>query len=71
MALRAPALLAFALLGSLGQRGTGYDLRRLIEQIDVSLGADLDWPVVIAGVGNLGRALANSAGFLGRGYRLI
>jgi len=60
-----------SLLGSLGTRGTGYDAEALIRQIDATLGAELDWPVVISGIGNLGRALVNARGFLTRGYRLV
>ena len=31
---------------------------------------DHDWPVVVVGIGNLGRALVNSAGFSSRGFRI-
>ena len=31
---------------------------------------DQDWPVAIVGIGNLGRALANSEGFSSRGFRV-
>lgn len=57
-----------SLLGSFGTRGSGYDAAFLIEQIDRELGLDQVWPVVIAGIGNLGRALANSQGFTTRGF---
>src|SRR5262249_41216260 len=30
-----------------------------------------DWPVVIVGIGNLGRALANYRGFGARGFRIV
>ena len=40
----------------------------MIQQIDRELGLDKVWPVVIAGIGNLGRALANSRGFTTRGF---
>lgn len=60
-----------SLLGSLGTRGTGYDAARLVVAIDGLLGAGLDWPVVIAGVGKLGRALINARGFLSGGYHLV
>ena len=60
-----------SLLGSLGTRGTGYDAAQLVVAIDRILGAGSDWPVVIAGIGNLGRALINARGFLIGGYRLI
>jgi redox-sensing transcriptional repressor len=57
-----------SLLGSFGTRGSGYDAAFLIEQIDRELGLDQVWPVVIVGIGNLGRALANSQGFTTRGF---
>ncbi len=59
-----------SLLGSFGTRGAGYDAAFLIEQIDRQLGLDRIWPVVIAGVGNLGRALARSQGFAARNFRI-
>lgn len=59
-----------SLLGSFGTRGTGYDTAFLMAQIDHALGADQDWPVAIVGIGNLGRALANSEGFSSRGFRV-
>jgi redox-sensing transcriptional repressor len=56
-----------SLLGSFGTRGSGYDGAFLIAQIDRALGSDKDWPVAVVGIGNLGRALTNSAGFASRG----
>jgi len=57
-----------SLLGSFGTRGAGYDAAFLIEQIDRQLGLDRVWRVVIAGIGNLGRALARSQGFAARNF---
>ena len=57
-----------SMLGSFGTRGSGYDAAFLIEQIDRQLGLDREWPVVIAGIGNLGRALARSQGFAARNF---
>jgi redox-sensing transcriptional repressor len=59
-----------SLLGSFGTRGAGYDAAFLIEQIDRQLGLDRVWPVVIAGIGNLGRALARSPGFAARNFKV-
>ena len=55
-------------LGSYGTRGVGYDVEFLLYQMSRELGLTQDWPVVIAGVGNLGQALANYAGFTDRGF---
>jgi redox-sensing transcriptional repressor len=57
-------------LGSFGTRGSGYEVGYLLEQIDRELGLDRDWPMVIVGIGNLGRALAQSPGFRSRGFRI-
>jgi redox-sensing transcriptional repressor len=59
-----------SLLGSFGTRGAGYDVAFLVEQIDRQLGLDREWTVVIAGIGNLGRALARSQGFAARNFRV-
>ncbi len=55
-------------LGSYGTRGVGYDVEYLLFQMSRELGLTHDWPVVIAGVGNLGQALANYGGFGERGF---
>ena len=58
-------------LGSYGTRGVGYDVAYLIHQVRRELGLTQDWPVLIAGVGNLGHALANYRGFTARGFRVV
>lgn len=55
-------------LGSYGTRGVGYDVEYLMFQMSRELGLTQDWPVVIVGIGNLGSALANYAGFTERGF---
>ncbi len=57
-------------LGSYGTRGVGYDVQFLVYQISRELGLTQDWAVAIVGVGNLGHALANYAGFADRGFRV-
>ena len=57
-------------LGSYGTRGVGYDVVFLVDQVGRELGMTRDWPVVIVGLGNLGRALANYRGFSNRGFRV-
>ena len=49
-------------LGSYGTRGVGYDVDYLMREITQELGLTQDWPVLIVGLGNLGRALANYRG---------
>jgi redox-sensing transcriptional repressor len=58
-------------LGSYGTRGVGYDVAYLIHQVRRELGLTQHWPVLIAGAGNLGRALANYKGFAERGFRIV
>ncbi len=58
-------------LGSYGTRGVGYDVAYLIHQVRRVLGLTQDWPVLIAGIGNLGHALANYRGFGERGFRVV
>jgi redox-sensing transcriptional repressor len=57
-------------LGSYGTRGVGYDGWHLIHEIRDELGLTQHWPIVIAGVGNLGQALAHYRGFSERGFRV-
>ena len=57
-------------LGSYGTRGVGYDVAYLIHQIRRELGLTQDWGIAIAGIGNLGHALANYKGFSARGFRV-
>lgn len=57
-------------LGSYGTRGVGYEVQYLVYQISRELGLTQDWAVVIVGIGNLGRALANYGGFATRGFRI-
>jgi redox-sensing transcriptional repressor len=58
-------------LGSYGTRGVGYEVEYLVNQISRELGLTQDWRVVIVGVGNLGHALANYAGFATRGFTVV
>ncbi len=46
-----------------GVRGVGYDVAELRLQIRKALGLTHQFPIVIVGAGNLGRALANYGGF--------
>ena len=50
--------------GQFGTRGLGYDVEQLIEMITKWLGTKSLQPVVIVGVGNLGRALLSYRGLI-------
>jgi redox-sensing transcriptional repressor len=58
-------------LGSYGVRGVGYRIEHLRYQIKRELGLTREWPLVIVGMGNLGRALAHYDGFRRQGFRVV
>lgn len=58
-------------LGTYGTRGVGYRTAELTAEISQVLGLTDDRPVVVVGVGNLGRALASYDGFTRRGFRVV
>ena len=57
-----------AYFGEFGKRGIGYSLLDLIRELKKILGLDKKWSVIIAGAGNLGKALINYKGFQKRGF---
>lgn len=58
-------------LGTAGTRGVGYAVPDLATEISAILGITVDRPVVIVGIGNLGRALASYGGFPRRGFETV
>src|SRR6516162_6940873 len=60
-----------AALGSFGQPGIGYPTEELIAVIRRTLGIDRQWAVVLAGVGNLARALLRYRGFQEQGFHIV
>ncbi len=57
--------------GQFGTRGLGYDVEQLIEMVTKLLGTKSLQPVVIVGVGNLGRALLSYRGFEREGFGIV
>jgi redox-sensing transcriptional repressor len=57
-------------IGSNGTRGVGYEVTRLVQQIEHTLGLTQRHAVALVGVGNLGHALAGYPGFATRGFPL-
>ncbi len=58
-------------LGTYGTRGVGYDVEYLRFQVSRALGVANTWPVIVVGLGNLGRALAGHEGFGERGFPVV
>jgi redox-sensing transcriptional repressor len=58
-------------IGEFGTRGVGYDVDRLLDEINTCLGLDRSWNVIIVGAGLLGTALARYQGFSIQGFRLV
>lgn len=51
-----------------GVRGLGYDARYLAAELTRALGSSEEWPVVVVGAGNFGRALVNHHRLAERGF---
>jgi redox-sensing transcriptional repressor len=49
--------------GGFGKRGVGYNVERLIQEIEHILGVYKRWKIIIVGVGRLGSALLGFKGF--------
>jgi redox-sensing transcriptional repressor len=58
-------------LGSCGVRGVGYEVRTLRDRISSVLGVERSRACVLVGIGNLGSALADYAGFGSRGFEFV
>lgn len=60
----------FNCFGGFGQQGYGYHVRTLRREIGKILGLTRPYTAVIAGVGNIGQALANYSGFESEGIHI-
>ncbi len=49
--------------GEFGRRGVGYNVAKLIEEIEEILGTNRKWKIALVGVGRLGSALLGFPGF--------
>ena len=58
-------------LGPCGVRGVGYEVGTLRDRIARVLGVERARPCVLVGIGNLGSALADYAGFDSRGFEFV
>jgi redox-sensing transcriptional repressor len=57
--------------GEFGKQGTGYQISHLQAQLKQILQVDREWPMIVVGAGDLGRAIAHYAGFIERGFRVV
>jgi redox-sensing transcriptional repressor len=60
-----------AFFGQFGYPGIGYRIDGLIGELRRVLGIDRDWPIVLIGLGNLGRALLKYKHFRRRGFQIV
>ncbi|MGB6044711.1 MAG: redox-sensing transcriptional repressor Rex [Pirellulales bacterium] len=60
-----------AYFGQFGYPGIGYRCAELVDAIRKILGTQFVWPVVMVGVGNLGRALLGYKGFAKQGFHIV
>ena len=58
-------------LGPCGVRGVGYEVATLRDRISAVLGVERARACVLVGIGNLGSALADYAGFGSRGFEFV
>ncbi len=56
--------------GEFGKQGIGYDVEKLLNQIERILGLNQEWPAALVGVGHLGEAIARYEGFRSQGIRI-
>ncbi len=57
--------------GRFGKQGRGYNVQRLLDELRQILGLTREWPLVVVGVGQLGRAIVGYAGFIPQGFRVV
>jgi len=57
--------------GEFGKQGIGYDVEKLLAQIEDILGLTQEWSVALVGIGHLGEAIARYEGFRSQGIRIV
>jgi redox-sensing transcriptional repressor len=57
--------------GRFGKQGRGYNVKQLHQALREILGLTQEWPMVLVGVGRLGRAIVGYAGFIPQGFRIV
>jgi redox-sensing transcriptional repressor len=56
--------------GEFGKQGIGYDVEKLLNQIEDILGLHQEWHVALVGIGHLGEAIARYEGFRSQGIKI-
>ena len=56
--------------GEFGKQGTGYEIKKLVDQLRRILKVEHEWDVALVGAGAIGHALAYYNGFTDRGFRI-
>ena len=57
--------------GRFGKQGRGYNVHRLMEELQQILGLNRSWTMVLVGVGQLGRAIIQYGGFAPQGFHVV
>ena len=60
-----------SVFGGFGKQGAGYEVAPLRQHLIRILNVDAQWPVVVLGAGDLGRALAGNATLRQRGFEIV
>lgn len=60
-----------SVFGGFGKQGTGYEVAPLRQHLIRILNVDAQWPVVVLGAGDLGRAVAGNATLRERGFEIV
>jgi redox-sensing transcriptional repressor len=60
-----------SVFGGFGKQGSGYEVAILRQHLIRILNVDAQWPVVVMGAGDLGRALAGNGTLRQRGFEIV
>lgn len=57
--------------GRFGKQGRGYRVSYLLQELHQIMGLEREWPVVLVGVGLLGKAILSYGGFGPQGFHIV
>lgn len=61
----------FSYFGRFGKQGRGYNVRKLLDELQRILGLNKQWRMALVGAGRLGRAILGYEGFAPQGFRIV